>query len=353
MRCNTLPRMTAVLVALALAGLVATTASAHTSAAPTQTSSPQLQGSAAQPFVGDRLSVSNGTWSGSPTKYAYQWDRCDPTGDRQHCVPITGATSQSYTVTGTDVSHTLHANVSATNADGTGKADTKGSGVVADRASPKSASRPRISGTPLVGGTLTAVNGTWTGATTFSYQWQQCDQSGNNCVDIAGATGKTYGVRSTDAGHELGVLVKASNRFGSTTAGSDRTEQATVTVQTTTSVVTVAGNRAPIISFLSLKRVGLKLYARFRVCDDSGTRVTITERDNKALRPVPSNVVKSREARACSYVTAGSVTRIVVPSPLPALSALIVPPCASTIAFAIASPMPLPPLARSRALSTR
>ena len=282
MRCNMLPRTAAVLVALAVAGLVATTASARSSAAPTQTSSPTLQGQAVQPFVGDKLSVSNGTWTGSPTKYTYQWDRCDPTGDRQNCVPIAGATSQSYTVASADINHTLHANVFATNADGAGKADTKGSGVVADRTSPKSTSRPTISGTPLVGGTLTAVNGDWTGASTFSYQWQQCDQSGNNCVEIAGATGKAYGVRSTDAGHELGVLVKASNRFGSTTAGSDRTVPVTVTVQTTTTVVTVAGNRAPTISFLSLKRVGLKLYARFRVCDDSGTRLTIIERDHKA-----------------------------------------------------------------------
>lgn len=282
MRFSTLPRTPAVLVALAAAGLGTVTASARGNAVPIQTSSPTLQGSGAQPFVGDRLSVSNGAWSGSPTKYAYQWDRCDPTGDRQHCIAIAGATMQSYAVTKADVNYTLHANVFATSAGGTGKADTKGSGVVADRASPRSTARPTISGTPHVGEPLIAVNGDWTGATMFSYQWQQCDQSGNNCVDIAGATGKTYGVRSHDTGHELGVLVKASNRFGSTTAGSDRTIQVTVTVQTTTTVVTVAGNRAPTISFLSLKRVGLELSARFRVCDDSGTRLTIIERDNKA-----------------------------------------------------------------------
>ncbi len=282
MRRTMLPRTAAVLAALAVAGLVATTASARSSAAPTQTSSPTLQGSAAQPFVGDKLSVSNGTWTGSPTKYTYQWDRCDPTGDRQNCVPIAGATSQTYTVTTADINHTLKANVFASNADGTGKADTKGSGVVAARGAPKNTSRPTISGVPVVGQTLTANNGEWTGVSTFSYQWQQCDANGNNCVDVAGATGKTYGVRSTDTGHELLVQVKASNRFGSTTATSDRTVPATVTVQTTTTVVTVAGNQAPTISFLSLKRVGLKLYARFRVCDDSGTRVTVTERDNKA-----------------------------------------------------------------------
>jgi hypothetical protein len=282
MRRFTLQCTTVVIVALAVAGLVATTASARSSAVPAATAQPTLQGQAAQPFVGDKLTVTNGSWSGSPTKYSYQWDRCDPTGDRQNCVPIAGATLQSYTVATADINHTLHANVFATNADGTGKADTKGSGVVAARGAPKNTARPTISGVPVVGNTLTVNNGTWTGASTFSYQWRQCDVNGNNCVDIAGATGKTYGVRSTDTGHEILAQVKATNRFGSTTAESDRTVPATVTVQTTTTVVTVPGDQAPTISFISLKRVGFKLYARFRVCDDSGNRVTVTERDNKA-----------------------------------------------------------------------
>ena len=282
MRCNVLPRLTAVLVALAVAGLVATTASARTTVAPTQTSSPTLQGQAAQPFVADKLTVTNGTWTGSPTKYTYQWERCDPTGDRVNCIAISVATLQSYAVTTADINHTLKADVFASNADGAGKADTKGSGVVAARGVPKNTGRPTISGTPVVGNTLTASNGTWTGASTFSYQWQLCDVNGNNCTDIAGATGKAYGVRSTDIGHEILARVKAANRFGSTTADSDRTVPATVTVQTTTTVVTVGGNEAPTISFLSLKRVHFKLYARFRTCDDSGGRIKVTERDNKA-----------------------------------------------------------------------
>jgi hypothetical protein len=284
MRCLKLSCTTAVIAALAVAGLVAATASARSSAVPAATAQPTLQGQSAQPFVGDKLTVTNGSWSGSPIKYSYQWDRCDPTGDRQNCVPIAGATSQSYTVATADINHTLHANVFATNADGTGKADTKGSGVVAARGAPKNTARPTISGVPVVGSTLTVNNGTWTGASTFSYQWLQCDVNGNNCVEIAGATGKTYGVRSTDTGHELLAQVKATNRFGSTTAESDRTVPGTVTVQTTTTVVTVPGDQAPTISFVSLKRVGFKLYARFRVCDDSGTRVTVTARDNKARR---------------------------------------------------------------------
>jgi hypothetical protein len=282
MNRNTFFRAAAVLVALALAGIAATTASARSSAVPAQTSSPTLQGPATQPFVGDKLTVTNGTWSGSPTKFNYQWDRCDATGDRQNCVAITGATAQAYTATTADVNHTLHANVFATNVDGIGKADTKGSGVVAARGAPKSTARPTISGKAVVGETLTATNGTWTGASTFSYQWQQCDQNGNNCADITGATGSTYGVRATDVGHELLARVKATNRFGSTTVDTDRTVPVTQTVQTTTTVVTVPGNQPPTITFVSLKRVGHRIYARFRACDDSRGRVRITERDTKA-----------------------------------------------------------------------
>jgi hypothetical protein len=156
--------------------------------------------------------------------------------------------------------------------------------VVADTVPPANTSRPSISGSPLVGSTLTAQSGTWTGAPTFSYAWQQCDQNGNNCFGISGAAGKTYGVRSSDVGHGIRVVVTATNKYGSARATSDRTPLVTANTQTTTTVVTttVAGNKAPSIAFLSLKRVGTRIYARFRACDDSRARVTIIERDSKA-----------------------------------------------------------------------
>jgi hypothetical protein len=75
MKRNTLLRTAAMLAAVALAGIAATMASARSGAVPVQTSSPTLQGAVAHPFVGDKLTTSNGTWSGSPTKFSYQWDR--------------------------------------------------------------------------------------------------------------------------------------------------------------------------------------------------------------------------------------------------------------------------------------
>jgi hypothetical protein len=284
MKSTTHARSAAMLAALVAAVAFAATATAKSAAAPTVVSVPTLEGPAAQPFVGDKLTVTNGQWTGSPTKYTYEWDRCDAVGDRQNCVPIAGATSQSYTVTTADINHTLRAQVTATNADGSATKDTKGTGVVAARGAPKNTARPTISGSNVVGSTLTANNGTWTGAVTFSYQWQRCDSTGNNCVDVSGATGRTYGVTADDVGHELRALVKASNRFGSTTADTDRTTVVTANTQTTTVVqtTTVPGKQSPTIQFLSLRKAGVRIYARFRVCANSGTRLTVIERDTKA-----------------------------------------------------------------------
>ncbi len=219
-----LRRFLGVLAVLAVTGAIAAIASAHGTAAPTLVSTPTIQGQANDPVVGDVLSITNGQWTGSPTSYTYRWQRCDAVGDRQNCVPIAGETAQSHTVQSADVNHTLNAVVTAKNADGSASKDSKATGVVsADKTSPVNKARPTVSGSPTVGSTLSASNGTWSGANSFSYQWQSCDANGNNCSDIAGATGRTYGVRSSDVGHELRVRVKARNRFGSTSATSDRT----------------------------------------------------------------------------------------------------------------------------------
>jgi len=281
MKRSILQFIAAVLVVSGSAALIATTASALGTAKPTVTAVPTLQGPVAYPFVGDKLTTTNGSWTGAPTTYTYRWQRCDAVGDRQNCVAIAGAAAQSYTVTKDDVNHTLNAVVTATNADGSAAKDTKATGVVAAATAPVDKTRPAVSGSASVGSTLTASDGTWTGAVSFAYRWQGCDANGNNCIDIAGATGRTYGVRSADVGRELRVRVSASNRFGATTATSDYTSVVTANTTTTVVTTTVQGPQPPGLGFVSLKRIGHKLYARFRVCHNGG-RVTVTERDNKA-----------------------------------------------------------------------
>ena len=79
------------------------------------------------PIVGQVLTASPGTWTGSPS-FSYQWLRCSASG--QNCNPITGATSQTYTPVSGDVGFTLMVTVT-----GTGVVE-----VTASRQRPSSAS---------------------------------------------------------------------------------------------------------------------------------------------------------------------------------------------------------------------
>ena len=75
---------------------------------------------------------------------------------------------------------------------------------------------PSVSGTVAVGQQLQASPGSWTGspAPGFSYQWQDCDSGGNNCVPIQGATNASYTIQGADSGFTLEAVVTATNSAG-------------------------------------------------------------------------------------------------------------------------------------------
>jgi hypothetical protein len=96
---------------------------------------------------------------------------------------------------------------------------------------PSNTSPPAISGSAVVGQTLTASSGAWTGspAPTFAYQWLRCDAGGGACGAIAGESGSTYVVASGDVGKTLRVAVTASNSDGTVQATSAATAVVTST----------------------------------------------------------------------------------------------------------------------------
>jgi len=263
-------------LALGIVGLVLATAAG--AATPQNTALPTISGNAKE---GSTLTASNGTWSNSPTSYAYQWQRCATDGTA--CGDISGATSQSYTLVSGDVHHTLRVAVTAKNSDGAATARSDATDVAGSKNGPSNTVRPSVSGSAVVGETLTVSNGSWSpSATSFQRQWQRCDSDGTSCLNIDGATGTTYGVRTIDAGNRLRALVTAHTSAGQTTIASSTSDLVTTTSVTTTTTVTTPPPLAPKLSFISLKRSGHYVYARFRVCTHVAGRIRITEHDYKA-----------------------------------------------------------------------
>jgi hypothetical protein len=104
---------------------------ASTAAAPTNKSVPTISG---VPEGGQTLTAVHGTWTGSPTSFSYAWSRCDTNGAA--CAGIGGATGKIYTVTDTDVGHTLRVNVTARNASGVGHATSAPTAIVSPSGCP-------------------------------------------------------------------------------------------------------------------------------------------------------------------------------------------------------------------------
>jgi hypothetical protein len=188
-------------------------------AAPWNTVVPTITG---QPVAGQVLSASTGSWGNPPSSYTYQWRHCTSSG----CTNIAGATNSAYTLHASDIGASADVIVSASDAGGSTSATSAHTATVAGRPSlaPTNTTLPTISGSTTQGQTLTASPGAWTNSpTSYAYQWQDCDPSGNNCTTIAGTTTSTYMVVAGDVGHTIRVGVTASNATGSTSASSAHT----------------------------------------------------------------------------------------------------------------------------------
>ena len=150
--------------------------------------------------VGRTLQSTPPTWNHANVATTYQWLR---NGD-----PIGGATGTTYVTTSVDQDKTI--TLQATGrlfgyVDGTSLSNAI---TVLAGASPTVSKAPSIIGKPEARETLTADPGTWGGNGTstldFTYQWFVGDQA------VAKETGKTYVVRTRDAGLPVKVRVTAS-----------------------------------------------------------------------------------------------------------------------------------------------
>jgi hypothetical protein len=207
---------------------------------PANTSLPTISGTAA---TGQVLTADPGTWSGTtPISYAYQWKDCDSAGN--NCVSIANnSKSQTYTQVESDIGHTIRVKVTASNGAGSSSATSDQTAVVQNVPfAPVNLSPPSISGTAQDGQTLTANKGTWsgTGTLTYTYRWQRCG-SLTGCLDIMGATAKTYNVVPADVGSTLDVVVTSSNKVGWTAMTSAQTAVVQPAPPANTAAPTISG----------------------------------------------------------------------------------------------------------------
>jgi secreted trypsin-like serine protease len=170
---------------------------------------PTISGSA---VVGQTLTASLGEWSPEPTTTAYQW--------LLNGKAISRATGSTYVVGSKDVGRQVSVRVTGSKASylSTARESTWTSAVLAGfpfDVSPV----PTISGSAVVGQTLTASLGEWSPEpTTTAYQWLL------NGKAISRATGSTYVVGSKDVGRQVSVRVTGSRAsYVSTVRESTRT----------------------------------------------------------------------------------------------------------------------------------
>jgi hypothetical protein len=181
---------------------------------------PTITGTARE---GEILTGSNGEWTGAPSSFAYEWGRCDANFDT--CDLISGATSQSYTLTTADVGHYVYFVVTAMNGTGSGQAYAETNSTVRPRG-PANVYPPQIAGVARVGERLRASQGIWRGLLPiqFKYQWQACDASGNACLELPGEIFDQLDVTRGHVGRRLRIVVTGVNSDGATSVASVPTD---------------------------------------------------------------------------------------------------------------------------------
>jgi hypothetical protein len=205
--------------------------------APVSTAVPVISGTARN---GATLSASTGTWSGTPTSYAYQWKRsATSTGVYSD---IAAAVSPTYVANESDVGYFFNVSVIATNGVGPSTAAVSLPTTAVLDIAPTNTAIPVITGIARAGETLTASKGSWTSSpsasTTYAYQWKRADTVGGSYTNITSATNRTYDLTDADIDKLIKVSVIATNSIGASSAA--LSAATSVVIDLTDSVVPTA-----------------------------------------------------------------------------------------------------------------
>jgi PASTA domain len=176
---------------------------------------------AGTPREGETLTASEGEWAGTaPVSFAYAWGRCN--SDYERCDFIPGAVARTYVLAAADVGHHIYVRVTGTNVAGSSSEYSDPTALVRP-SGPMNTAPPVVRGTAIVGETLNASDGSWSGPTPiqYTYQWQACDAAGAACVDLQGERLSFIELRSAHVGKRLRVVVTGTNVDGSRSVASE------------------------------------------------------------------------------------------------------------------------------------
>ena len=198
-----------------------------------------------------KLTAHLGTWTPTPRRFEYYWERCDGWGDKV-CRKVDGSDGdRTYKIDEDDLAYTLRIVVWAIGTDGRGYAVSDKSAVVY-RHAPTNLHPPSISGTARLGETLTGHPGEWTRPLDggLEFDWLRCDTEGQHCTFLF-ESGRRYRITREDLGHTIKFRVAGWSDGAATVALSPPTE----VVPAYPPVNTVAP------SITGLQRLGEKLTA--------------------------------------------------------------------------------------------
>lgn len=190
-------------------GVPAVATSAATEAVlgdPTFSVDPSISGTAQQ---GETLTGDSGTHTGTSETLRWLADE----------VAIVGETAATLVLAAGQIGAAITFEVTAINAAGSTVATSAATEAVIAATVPVNTVLPSISGTAQVGQTLTAADGTWTGAPTpvLTRQWLA------DATPISGATGATYLVDIADLNKVITVTVTGTNAHSAVDATSAAT----------------------------------------------------------------------------------------------------------------------------------